>query len=49
MSATTDHFPRDPSGLPCVAATSELVELPAGQPSGLRIGSVAEQLAETAR
>jgi FtsP/CotA-like multicopper oxidase with cupredoxin domain len=45
MSATTDQFPRDPSGLPA-ATPSELVELTEGQPFQLRIAPVTKQLGD---
>ncbi len=45
MSAPTDHFPRDTSGLPA-ATPSELVELAAGQQFELRIAPVAKQLGD---
>src|SRR4051794_30856579 len=45
MSATTDQFPRDTSGLPA-ATTSELVELSRGQRFQLRIAPVTKQLGD---
>src|SRR4051794_3743208 len=45
MSAPTDQFPRDTSGLPA-ATTSEIVELSRGQRFQLRIAPVTKQLGD---
>ena len=45
MSAPTDQFPRDTSGLPA-ATTSEIVELSRGQHFQLRIAPVTKQLGD---
>ena len=45
MSATPDHFPADPSGLPA-ATPSELVELARGQRFELRIAPVTKRLGD---
>src|SRR4051794_34202593 len=45
MSAPTDHFPRDTTGLPA-ATTAELVELAEGERFHLRIGPVTKQFGD---